>query len=63
MKVLDNRLKNKYGFEYPFKPDPLAVKALSYLKNKKYLLDVGCGEGADSVFFAKKGFAFFPVLV
>lgn len=49
-------LKNKYGFEYPFKSDPLAGKALRYLKNGKHLLDVGCGEGADSVFFAKKGF-------
>ena len=49
-------LKNKYGFEYPFKSDPLTGKALRYLKNGKKLLDVGCGEGADSVFFAKKGF-------
>lgn len=49
-------LRNKYGFEYPFKSDPLAGKALRYLKNGKHLLDVGCGEGADSVFFAKKGF-------
>src|SRR4051812_37429087 len=49
-------LKNKYGFEYPFKSDPLSGKALRYLKNAKHLLDVGCGEGADSVFYAKKGF-------
>lgn len=49
-------LRNRFGFEYPFKPDPLAAKALRYLKNGKKLLDVGCGEGADSVFFAKKGF-------
>jgi 2-polyprenyl-3-methyl-5-hydroxy-6-metoxy-1,4-benzoquinol methylase len=49
-------LKNKYGFEAPFKPDPLAAKALPYVKGGKRLLDVGCGEGADSVFFAKKGF-------
>lgn len=49
-------LKNKYGFENPFKPDPLAVKALRYIKNGKRLLDIGCGEGADSVFYAKKGF-------
>ena len=49
-------LSNKYGFEYPFKSDPLAGRALRYLKSGKHLLDVGCGEGADSVFFAKKGF-------
>ncbi len=49
-------LKKKYGFEYPFKPDPLARKALAYLKSGKQLLDAGCGEGADSVFYAKNGF-------
>src|SRR5688572_21931047 len=56
MKSSATFLRNKYGFEYPFKPDPLAEKALPYLKTGKHLLDVGCGEGADSVFFAKKGF-------
>ena len=49
-------LKNKYGFENPFKADALVKKALPYLNNCNTLLDVGCGEGADSVFFAKKGF-------
>ncbi len=49
-------LRNKYGFEYPFKPDPLSGKALQYLEKEKRLLDVGCGEGADTVYFAKKGF-------
>ncbi|RLD28650.1 MAG: hypothetical protein DRI70_03245 [Bacteroidetes bacterium] len=49
-------LSEKYGFESPFKPDPLAKKALSSIKSGKHLLDIGCGEGADSVFFAKKGF-------
>lgn len=49
-------LRNKYGFEYPFKSDPLSRKVLRFLKNGKHLLDVGCGEGADSVFFAKKKF-------
>jgi len=56
MSTSANILRNKYGFEYPFKPDPLAEKALRYLKGGKRLLDAGCGEGADSVFFAKKGF-------
>lgn len=49
-------LGKKYGFESPFKPDSLAKKALPYIKNGKNLLDIGCGEGADSVFFAKHGF-------
>ena len=51
-----NALQKRYGFENPFKPDPLTIKALPYCKGKK-LLDVGCGEGADSVCYAKKGFS------
>ena len=49
-------LQKRYGFENPFKPDPLAIKALPSCKGKQ-LLDVGCGEGADSVYFAKQGFS------
>lgn len=49
-------LSSKYGFEYPFKPDPLIKKALPYIKRFRNVLDVGCGEGADSVFFVKEGF-------
>jgi len=56
MKTSVSKLRNKYGFENPVKPDPLSGKALRYLKGGKHLLDVGCGEGADSIFFAKKGF-------
>jgi len=56
MTIPGKRLKDKYGFENPFKADPLARKSLRYLKNAGRLLDVGCGEGADSVYFAKKGF-------
>ena len=48
-------VQKRYGFENPFKPDPLAKKALRFCKGTR-LLDVGCGEGADSVFFATKGF-------
>src|SRR5437879_5829370 len=47
----------KYGFENPFKPDPLSMKGLKFLDGGKRLLDVGCGEGADSSFFARKGFS------
>ena len=49
-------IKIKYGFEHPFKPDPLLKKALRYLTKGKRVLDIGCGEGADSVYFVKKGF-------
>lgn len=48
--------KNIYDFENPFTPDPLSKKALRFLKGGKNLLDIGCGEGADSVFYANKGF-------
>ncbi|WP_242202055.1 class I SAM-dependent methyltransferase [Aestuariivivens insulae] len=51
-----NELSDMYGFESPFKPDPIAKRALNYIKNNNKLLDIGCGEGADSVFFAKNGF-------
>lgn len=48
-------LQKKYHFELPFTTDPLAKKAVKFFKGKK-LLDVGCGEGADAVFYARKGF-------
>lgn len=46
----------KYGFENPFKPDPLAVKALRFLTGGKRLLDAGCGEGADMCSLPGEGF-------
>ncbi len=57
MTISADKLQEKYGFESPFKADPLLKKALPFInKSGKHLLDIGCGEGADSVFFAKKGF-------
>ena len=56
MNISGKRIKDQYGFENPFKADPLARKSLRYLKTPGRLLDVGCGEGADSIFFVKKGF-------
>ncbi|HLF20704.1 MAG TPA: methyltransferase domain-containing protein, partial [Bacteroidota bacterium] len=55
--VSSQTVQQRYGFENPFKPDPFVKKALKYLPRVGQLLDVGCGEGADTVFFAKKGFA------
>ena len=49
-------LKKKYGFENPFVVDSLVKKAMRYLNGGKRLLDIGCGEGADSVFFARHGY-------
>ncbi|MCG2459386.1 methyltransferase domain-containing protein [Flavobacteriaceae bacterium F89] len=56
MNDLASSMKEKYGFEGPCKPDILSKRALPFLTNGKKLLDVGCGEGADSVFYAKNGF-------
>ena len=48
-------IQEKYEFENPFKADPLVRRALLYCSGER-LLDLGCGEGADSVFFARRGF-------
>ncbi|MEK9136535.1 MAG: methyltransferase domain-containing protein [Bacteroidota bacterium] len=48
-------LQKKYGFENPFVTDPLVRKAIRHCRGT-HVLDVGCGEGADSVCYAKKGF-------
>ena len=56
MNNLPSDLKEEYGFERPYKPDALVEKAMPFLKNGKNLLDVGCGEGADSVFYVENGF-------
>ena len=51
------RLEKKYGFENPFVVDPLVRKAGQFFpRHRGRLLDVGCGEGADSAWFARKGF-------
>jgi len=49
-------LQKQYGFENPFRRDPLVVKAARFCKGKK-VLDLGCGEGADAVSFARRGFS------
>ena len=48
-------LKQKYGFEHPFITDPLARKTVWYTGGDGKLLDIGCGEGADSVFYSRHG--------
>jgi 2-polyprenyl-3-methyl-5-hydroxy-6-metoxy-1,4-benzoquinol methylase len=49
-------IERRYGFKNPFKPDPFVRKAVRYLPSGGELLDVGCGEGADSAYFASHGF-------
>ncbi len=51
-----NELNSKYGFESPFNPDELSTQALLYITTGKKLLDIGCGEGADSVYYAERRF-------
>lgn len=36
---------------------PLLVEALSYVNNKNYALDIGCGVGADTYFLSANGFS------
>ena len=37
------------------KPNKIIARALEFVSSGK-VLDIGCGEGLDSVFLAKKGF-------
>ena len=38
------------------KPSKFAIFCLRYLKPKTSIIDLGCGNGRDSIFFSKKGF-------
>jgi len=51
--------KNRYGTE----PCHFAIKSLEWMKKIKgnKILELGCGEGKDSVFFAKNGYEVFSL--
>jgi len=47
--------KNEKGFLWGINPNPLTKRILK-IKSKGDVLDLGCGEGKDALFLAKKGF-------
>ncbi len=51
--------KNRYGTE----PCQFAIKSLKWMKKRKgnKILDLGCGEGKDSIFFAKNSYEVFSL--
>jgi len=42
-------------FYWGLKPDKLVVKSIPFIKKNSKILDLGSGEGKDSLFLAKKG--------
>ena len=58
-KSLDLTKENRYWTRYysrnsmPFPPSPFAYTVLPYLFEGQFLCELGCGNGRDSVFFAK----------
>ena len=57
MATSTTKLKARYGFENPFVVDPLVRRTRRYLnRHGSRLLDIGCGEGADSAFYARHGY-------
>ena len=57
--VINNYLDlvaSKNKFPLKLKPHSLIVKLVNELQKNSTILDLGCGEGKDSVYLAKKGF-------
>ncbi len=54
----DSRYKSKTNY-WDFKPSSMAYKVLELappLNKELHLLDIGCGEGGNAIFFAKNGY-------
>jgi cyclopropane fatty-acyl-phospholipid synthase-like methyltransferase len=48
---VENYYKNN---DKPFKPSPFAEFVLSYIEKEKKLIELGCGNGRDSIYFAEQ---------
>jgi len=51
-----NSRYSKKEFYWGIKPHKLVVDSIKYLPSSAKVLDLGCGEGKDSFYLAKKGF-------
>lgn len=47
---------SKKGFYWGIKPHKLVIDSIKYLPSAAKVLDLGCGEGKNSFYLAKKGF-------
>lgn len=57
-KIYYDKRYSQNEYYWGIKPSPLCYKVLQYMPPVKHLrlLDVGCGEGKDAVFFARNGY-------
>lgn len=57
-KIYYDQKYNQEGYYWGFQPSAMCYKILQHMPPVKHLrlLDVGCGEGKDAVFFARNGY-------
>ena len=59
MMIKEDNYDSRYSkkeFYWGLKPHNLVVNSIEYLPSNAKVLDLGCGEGRNSLFLAKKGF-------